>query len=354
MSTTTGRTSARPKRPQTPAPTPASAALAHSSETNRQFSAPQGHREALQRLVVAARAVRLHALADRLGRCGRGYWAWDARPGQHAPLLDADGSPVRLLASCNCRLCPACAPRRMRKLSTRISKLAEGTFAGPPVAVTLTREAQPGDTPAAAAEALLTAFGRLRRMELWKEAVGGGVACVHFAGSDGRHVHVHAVVDAVWLDQAALLAAWRKRLRPPRSRTTPPDGGAHVERVDSAEGMIKYVLRAQDSRAVKDADLPGLLSWMHGRRLVATFGSLRGKRVVEPRPTPAPNPGGTGRGRGPRGGYNAATGEWVSDAAVAWQVSDRAHQIGFGLMASRGRGDAHTAAALPDDVDGAP
>jgi hypothetical protein len=240
----------------------------------------------------------------------------------------------------------------MRKFATRIFKLVEDTFSGPPVAVTLTRETQTGETPAAAAEAVLSAYGRLRRMKLWKDNVDGGVAYLHFAGLDGRHVHVHAVVDAVWLDQSALLAAWRKRLTP-RSRATPPDGGVHVERVDSAEDKLRYVLRAQDADAVKNADLPGLLSWMQGRRLVVTFGSLRGKRVVEPRPTPAPSPGGAGRGRGPRGGFNAATGEWVPEGEVAWQTSERAHRIGFDLLGSGGRGGAPGAATLPDDLEGA-
>lgn len=352
MSTMTNRTSARPKRAQAPVPAPASAALAHSSETKRQFSTPEGHREVQRRLVVAALAVRLHALADRLGRCGRGYWAWDARPGQHAPLLDADGSPVRLLASCNCRLCPACAPRRLWKFAARITKLFPASAS--PVLVTLTREPLPGETPVTAAAAVLAAFYRLRRMKLWKGAVVGGVAYLHFAGLDGRHAHVHAVLDAKWLDQAELLAAWRKRLKPPGSRAASPAGGARIECADSLDAVLKYVLRAPDPDAVADADLPGLLAWMHGRHLTLTFGSLRGKRVAEPSPTPALSPGGAGRGRGPRGGFNAATGEWVPEAAVAWQVSDRAHQIGFGLMASRGRGSAHRAAALPDDVGGAP
>ncbi len=328
----------------------ASTALAHSSETNPQIGCLE-HEGALRRLAQAARKACLRPVADRLAQCGRGVWAWDGRPGWHAPLLDPAGRPVRFLASCNHRLCPRCAPGRMRKLAARIAVLADAEFEGPAAFVTLTREPLAGETPAAVAGALLDAFGRFRRTKVWKSAILGGVAYVHFGGADGRHVHVHAVVDAKWVDQGALLAGWRKCLKPRGSKRAGAEGGAHIERARADENVVHYVLKAQLADKVADADLPGLLAWMQGRRLVQTFGCLHGKRVAEPKAKPAASPGSASGRRSPRGGFNSATGEWIPESAVTWQRSDLAHRVGFGLSrAGRGAAAGRTA-QLPDDVE---
>jgi len=329
----------------------ASTSLVPSSDANRQFPTLDRMEQDMPRLTGAARTARLRDLADAFDRCGRGVWAWDARPGHHAPLLDSTGAPLRLLASCNHRLCPRCAPRRMAKFAKRVVALAGKAFDGPGVHVTLTREALPGETPWAIADAVLDAFHRLRRMAIWKSAVQGAVAYLHFAGAAGRHVHLHALVDAQWLDQADLLVAWRKRLKPPRSRVPAPGGGVHVERADSDEAVLRYFLRAQDAEVFADADLPGMLAWLPSRRLVSTIGNLRGKRISELRPTTAPEPGKLPRSWTNRGGRNAATGEWVAAHAVTWQASESAHRIGYGLLQPNRRAVSGPSQALPDHVN---
>ncbi len=303
-----------------------------------------------RRLAVAARKVHLPGVAERLEQCARGWWAWDDRPGMHAPLLDpTTNQPIALLASCHHRLCPRCAAARARKLGRRLDALIAAEFQAPAMFITLTRESLPAESPAVAAAALLDAFARLRRARVWSQAVRGGFAAMHFGGAGGRHLHLHAVVDADWIGQDDLLAAWRRRLARCGSRALGADGGVHLRRADSDENVTFYALKAQSADGMEDRDLPELMAWMHRRRLIQVFGSLRGKKVVEPKPAPAALPA-PRRAESPRAGINAATGEWVPAARVSWQSSELAHRIGYGV-ARGGRGAAvRRSIALPDDV----
>jgi hypothetical protein len=307
-----------------------------------------------RRLALAARKAHLPRVADRLEQCARGWWAWDDRPGMHAPLLDPTTNlPIALLASCHHRLCPRCAAARARKLGRRLDALVAAEFEGPAMFITLTRESLPGESPAVAAAALLDAFTRLRRARVWSQAVRGGFAATHFEGPDGRHVHLHAVVDADWIGQDDLLAAWRRRLARCGSRTLGANGGVHLRRADSDENVTFYTLKAQLAEGVEDHDLPELMAWMHRRRLLQVFGSLRGKKVAEPKPVLAAVPASRREGS-QRAGINAATGDWVPVARISWQSSELAHRIGYGVARGGQGATVRRSTALPDEVDGEP
>jgi hypothetical protein len=83
------------------------------------------------------------------------------------------------------------------------------------------------------------------------------------------------------------------------------------------------VLKATNVEALGDAVLPEVVRWMHGRRLMQTFGRLHGKVVADPAD------GAPGGARMPKhrpwekGGVNSLTGEAVPPEAVEWRMGAR-------------------------------
>jgi hypothetical protein len=295
--------------------------LAHPTEATPQFAGPPpDHPNA--RLAAAARLAGLLQVADRLGTCGTGPTAWDTRPGREAPLLDlTTRRPLQLLASCRHRLCPRCAPARAAKLAARLGRLMAADFEAQAALVTLTRGRVEGEGVAAAADAILAAFGRLRRTKAWKTGIRGGFFTVEFGGGDGRHVHVHAVADAAWVDQAALLQSWRRALAPrPMGCSSAVEGGVRVERARDTAAVTRYVLKAGNGEALGDAVLPEVLRWMHGRRLMQTFGHLHGKVVADPADEAPRNARVPKHRPWEKGGVNSLTGESVPPDAVEWRM----------------------------------
>jgi hypothetical protein len=101
--------------------------------------------------------------------------------------------------------------------------------------------------------------------------------------------------------------------RAPRGCATAVDGGIRVERARGTAAVTRYVLKAGNGEALSDAVLPEVLCWMHGRRLMQTFGHLHGKVVADPAdetPTqprsPKRRPLGEGRGQLADGRIGAA------------------------------------------------
>lgn len=295
--------------------------LAHPTEATPHFGAPSPKPQNA-RLAAAARLVGLVQVADRLAACGTGPTAWDARPGREAPLLDlATRRPLQVLASCRHRLCPRCAPARAAKLAARLGRLTAAEFEAQAALVTLTRGRVAGEDLAATANGILAAFTRLRRAKAWKAGIRGGFFTVEFGGGDGRHVHVHAVADAAWVDQAALLQAWRRALAPrAKGCATAVDGGIRVERARGTAAVTRYVLKAGNGEALSDAVLPEVLCWMHGRRLMQTFGHLHGKVVADPADETPTQPRSPKRRPWEKGGVNSLTGESVPPHAVEWRM----------------------------------
>ncbi|MCK6575715.1 protein rep [Myxococcota bacterium] len=298
-----------------------------------------------------ARVAGLRAVADRVEACGTGGYLYDARPGQYAMVLDRrTGLPICALSSCRHRLCVRCAPAWAAKLGTRLVRLVSAHFKHHPVFVTLTAATEASLPVADAADRLIRAVGRLRGYVAWKKVVRGGVFGLDFDGPGGRHAHLHACVDAMWIDQHRLLVAWRRALRAEAAHGA-QNGGVHVERARDLADVVRYCVKTFSADQFTDEDLPALLRWMNRRHLVRTFGSLRGVKLSGP--TPAVVTPGSVRPRAPRlSGVNAATGEPVPEAALVWQFSARANHLGA-LAASGVTGSLRMHVdVLPDDAAG--
>lgn len=138
-----------------------------------------------------------------------------------------------------------------------------------PTLLTLTRVAHKGTLTTARLRDTMRAFARLRRSPAWA-GVKGGVGAVE-ATNDGRGWadHVHAIVDAEWLDIKPLIAAWIKALRGP--------GSVHIQRIHQPVAALKYITKNQhvaaDALVIAQGMADELDTAMRAPYLTTAFGS---------------------------------------------------------------------------------
>jgi len=84
---------------------------------------------------------------------------------------------------------------------------------------------------------LMRAFARLRRTKAF-EPSRGGVAALEITPSGKRfHIHIHAVVDAKWLNQDALETAWQRAIG--------SHGVIHLQRIRLPVAALEYITKAE-------------------------------------------------------------------------------------------------------------
>jgi len=245
----------------------------------------------LAEAAIAAGADWSADLADRILSCGSGTVVGANHAGGWVPLRADDGTPLRSVYTCMHRLCPHCARKRSARALARLAPAIAERFRAKPALLTLTIDDRPGESLEGAFERITKAWRRVRetqaftgpggRRAAWPDrTVRGGVYSLEVTRSNrgSWHVHLHAIVDTDWLDQAEMLRAWRRALG-----SGPRKGGARIERLNRglAEGL-KYTTKPQAAATLPLAERVELLAWMRGRRMMATFGTLYRLPVEEP------------------------------------------------------------------------
>lgn len=195
---------------------------------------------------------------------------------------------------CKDRLCPACGERRRRRFTARLREHVASLEAARRerlAFVTLTQPKLPGEEPGAALDRLLASFKRFLRSAWAKRYIAGGVRSMevtarrsgaspkrdgHKVQSVGTHAHLHCIVE---LREGAshneLKAAWGTAS--PGSHHAAQD----VQAVDEENiyQVGSYVLDMSGLADLVDA-APGyaakVLAALHGRRLVAAWGTWKG------------------------------------------------------------------------------
>lgn len=117
---------------------------------------------------------------------------------------------------------------------------------------------------------LMRAFAKLRRTKAFA-AVRGGVAALEITQSGKRfHLHIHAIVDAKWLDQNALGKAW--------NRATGSKGVLHLQRIRLPIAALEYVTKAEP---LKVWGRHGLTCWGNVRNAwLAANAEIRVRRLL--------------------------------------------------------------------------
>lgn len=127
---------------------------------------------------------------------------------------------------------------------------------------------------------LLDSFGRLRRTKFFRSAITGGAYCTQVTRGDSGghwHVHLHVLAHASYVCSRRLSRAWKE--------CSGDSKIVHVRAVRNAEKDAGYVARYATKGCERDVVLdPDSLCEavvaLRGARMLATFGSFWGCRVV--------------------------------------------------------------------------
>ncbi len=217
---------------------------------------------------------RIRAGLERSGVAQARLDHWDGC-GADAWVLRDPENPERLrIASTTCkdRFCVPCADTRSAKIGRRIrDKIAcrqisflTLTLADPEIDLTFL------------IDKILRCFRTFRQWPRWKAAVAGGVSFLEIKWNpqlERWHPHLHAIIEADYLDQAAISARWHE--------ITGTSFIVDIRRPPRKEDVIRYVTKYGSKPLhpsfIKDADrLAEAIASLKGRHLATAFGSWRG------------------------------------------------------------------------------
>lgn len=261
----------------------------------REVEAGQWRAELLARLDLEGETK----LAARLRTCGLDFRLY----------CKACGYLHLAKTKCSRKWCPSCGPKRGNERAARLRMIIAAMKW--PLHITLTRQNVDWETATRSLLAdLHKSFGKLRRSKLWAtNVVGGCVAAEITDKGNGLHPHLHAVVDCRWLAlktpephhtdspegrrakfrsaATELQSEWARCL----GQETPPS--LFIRRCDAgaAAEIVKYALKAEDAVNCEGKIGP-ILRMIDATRMVRTFGSCFGIKVIETKTSPLTCPAG--------------------------------------------------------------
>lgn len=193
----------------------------------------------------------------------------------HSETEEAGYVPIK----CRSRLCETCAKERAFEYQSIITDCVK--VMDQPRFLTLTLRGTSA-TLATQLRRLKDAWSRLRRSKYWARRATGGVYTIEVTWSTEHqawHPHIHAVVDAKWLDQQELRDAWY--------RLTTDSYIVHIEQVhsraDLARRLCHYLAKTGQPLKIPNARIPEFAASVASLRMLQTFGSLHGHRLREPK-----------------------------------------------------------------------
>ncbi len=204
--------------------------------------------------------------------CGTLFKSWKHRP---------CGARIATKDRCQRRSCPHCSHVRAAGLKAQYEELVS-RFKRPAMLTFTVPNVQTAQALLTAVSLLVKGFERLRRRACWPDCVPGLWALeIVWSAEKGYHPHLHCIIDAPWLDLAAISTAWTEltgaKHQPDLKRAL---GDLRVGLL--SEG-IKYVMKCWELRGdgadVHDASgtepLRAVIAILAGRRAVNLFGGLK-------------------------------------------------------------------------------
>lgn len=201
------------------------------------------------------------ARLDRFRECGSGLW------------LARSGDDLKLTCNkCRDRFCAACGAERAATVRNSIQVLAHEKSLR---MITLTL--RHSNTPLKdQLRRLRSSFKELRRRQVWKEHVQGGVGFIELkiSATDGLwHVHFHILAQGSFFPHALLSREWLA--------VTGDSSIVHLGRKGTPEAMgfyaAKYCTKPADKSVYENpGKLLELVQALKGERLYNCFGTWRG------------------------------------------------------------------------------
>lgn len=186
------------------------------------------------------------------------------------------GHTVVIPVWCGDRLCPTCAKARAMKYSRYLHNKIDNILARKEWVRFITLTVRNESDLSCAFKKLTDGFRRLKDRNIWKNNVKGGVLSVEISFVRGWHVHIHALFEGGYIDQADLSRAWRD-VTPDKSYIV--DIRAIRCRKGAIREMAKYPFKPADVHNLTSGARVEFDRFMKGRRLYRTFGSWYGEKM---------------------------------------------------------------------------
>ncbi|MDW8309107.1 MAG: hypothetical protein RMK20_07010 [Verrucomicrobiales bacterium] len=209
-------------------------------------------------MVARLRATHRPDLADPLAECST---RWTIRECQGCR------STVSFLNHCDRFYCPMCQPR-LAKLRRQAIEWWAHTIPQPKHVVLTTRNTE--TITAAHLAAIKSAFARLRRSKFAANWRGGCWALEVTNEGRGWHLHIHALVDAKWIDAGQLAREWAKRVGQDFAIVKVRD----CRGTEFLKEVTKYTVKGNDLANWSGSDLAAFVDAFAAGRNFGTFGTL--------------------------------------------------------------------------------
>lgn len=208
--------------------------------------------ETLRRMSVYCKQMRI---AERILACC-----------EHIYVGRDDAGPCLIVEQCHNRACPECARIKAKKHQHHITERLKTWRSPKLITLTLAPRNEPlRDT----ITRIIRAFNRLRQRAVWKQLVSGGIYVVEITRHPKRehwHVHIHALIDAKFLDQRWLSEQWHS--------ITGDSYIVDIRRAD--QGAPKYIskyVQKHSEQALEEWEMWPFYEELRGKRLIGAFGN---------------------------------------------------------------------------------
>ncbi len=118
-------------------------------------------------------------------------------------------------------------------------------------------------------------FRALRRSTFAKNWIGGFYSMEVTNEGKGWHIHIHALIDARWIDSFALSQAWQRTTNSMGRIVKVKDARAR----DYLQEVTKYAVKGSQLAAWTPQNIATFIDSVNGVRTFGVFGSLYGKRT---------------------------------------------------------------------------
>ena len=276
-----------------------------------------------RRRVIAAMEELPEVSERRLGALK--FCGWDAFVQVHRhPLTNAVTEARVRSTKCHDRFCVPCSQERSSCIrSVLLTHMMQKQNLK---LITLTLKAS-SDPLTKILDRIGKAFRILRNKPLWKKCLKGGCSIVETKigkNSGEWHCHLHVIAEGKFIDQSLLADLWLDVTGDSRIVDVRPVGA----KTGAVSYITKYVTKAADhSIVMSPRHLAEAIVAFTGRRLVSTFGTWRGLKLMErPEDEKCEEPEGYWHDAGPLDAYIRAAGTGHEEAGLVLRLIRRGKQ----------------------------
>jgi hypothetical protein len=256
-------TRTRPRVEATPEPTPVKLETSGlTRQTQGQFARLLRHAHR-QTIALKLHEAGRHEHADPLDEC---------RTRSTHALCKCCASHRVFWNRCDLWYCPECQPRLQRERQREVEWWTQQTRQAKHVVLTARNTST---LSAAYIRGIKSAFARLRRSRFARAWKGGLWKLEVTNEGRGWHVHIHALIDAVWIDARELATRWGKLVGQDFAIVKVKDARG----ADYLHELTKYVVKGDQLSRWTGAEIATLIDAMEGNRSFGVFGTLYRQRA---------------------------------------------------------------------------